>query len=75
MLHELQTASEAGMDVRYEMSSDRDLAPFVNDPRVVELVMVAKSLREGRMTRTVASAMPPAQAVPALPAPSQEVHR
>ena len=75
MLHELQTASEAGMDIRYEMSSDRDLAPYVNDPRVAELVLVAKSLREGRLTRTVASAMTPAQAVPALPAAGQEVHR
>ena len=75
MLHELQTASEAGMDVRYEMSSDHDLAPYTNDPRVVELVLVAKSLREGRLTRTVASALPPAQAVPALPAASTEVHR
>jgi tetratricopeptide (TPR) repeat protein len=75
MLHQLQTASEAGMDVRYQMSSDRDLAPYVNDPRVVELVMVAKSLREGRLTRTVASALPPAQAAPALPPAGPEVHR
>lgn len=76
MLHQLQTASEAGMDIRYEMSVDRDLAPYVNDARVVELVLVAKSLREGRMTRTVASSMPPtAGSVPALPPASPEVHR
>ena len=75
MLHQLQTASEAGMDVRYQMSSDRDLAPYLNDPRVIELVMVAKSLRDGKMTRTVASALPPAQAPPALPPASPEVHR
>ena len=62
MLHQLQTASEAGMDIRYEMTNDRDLIRYVNDPRLVEVVRIAKSLREGRgpHSSTVATALPPA---------------
>jgi hypothetical protein len=72
MLHSLETASQAGMDIQYEMSKDRDLSPYVKDPRVVEIVVVAKSLRQRRgAAETVASALPPAapaaQAVPATP--------
>jgi tetratricopeptide (TPR) repeat protein len=72
MLHSLETASQAGMDIQYEMSKDRDLAPYVKDPRVVQIVAVAKSLRQRRgAPETVASALPPAapaaQAVPATP--------
>jgi len=69
MLHQLQTASEAGMDVQREMAQDSDLARYVKDPRVAELVMVAKSLREGRLVRgNVATILPPA--APATPAVS-----
>jgi tetratricopeptide (TPR) repeat protein len=64
MLHQLQTASEAGMDIEREMLQDSDLARFAKDPRVAELVLVAKSLREGRMIRgNVASVLPPAAPV------------
>ena len=69
MLHQLQTASEAGMDVQREMLDDSDLNRFAKDPRVAELVLVAKSLREGKMIRSnVASVLPPAAPAPA-PAP------
>jgi tetratricopeptide (TPR) repeat protein len=61
MLHQLQTASEAGMDVQREMVHDADLARYVKDPRVEELVMVAKSLRDGKLVRgNVATVLPPA---------------
>jgi tetratricopeptide (TPR) repeat protein len=70
MLHQLQTASEAGMDVQREMAQDGDLARYVKDPRVAELVMVAKSLREGKLARSnVATILPPA-APSAAPAAS-----
>ncbi len=71
MLHQLQTASEAGMDIRYEMSNDRDLTRYVNDPRLLELVRIAKSLRDtrGLHSSTVASALPPAASA------NQEVQR
>jgi tetratricopeptide (TPR) repeat protein len=60
MLHQLQTASEAGMDIQREMLNDSELARFAKDPRVVEVVLIAKSLREGKMVRTVATVLPPA---------------
>jgi Flp pilus assembly protein TadD len=60
MLHSLETAAEAGMDVQYKMAGDRDLSPYVHDPRVVSLVLVAKSLRSRRTTTTVADALPAA---------------
>lgn len=73
MIRSLEVAAQGGYDVRYEMGQDRDLAKFVGDPRVVNLLMVAKSLREGRMARgaAVAAALPPAApsttAVPSAP--------
>ena len=69
MLHSIETASQAGMDVQYEMARDRDLAKYEKDPRVIEIVAVAKSLRQKRAAReTVASALPPAaSAIPAAP--------
>ena len=64
MLHQLQTASEAGMNIRREMAEDEDLARFAKDPRVDEIILVAKSLREGKMVRNVASVLPPAAQAP-----------
>ena len=59
MLHQLQTASEAGMDIQHQMAQDEDLARFAKDPRVAEVVLIAKSLREGTMVRgNVASVLP-----------------
>ncbi len=60
MLHQLQTASEAGMDIRSKMAEDDDLGRFTKDPRVAEVILVAKSLRDGRMVRNLASVLPPA---------------
>lgn len=66
MIHSLGMASQAGMDVQYEMSKDRDLSPFVHDARVEQLVVLAKSLRATRKTQTtVATALPPAAPAPA----------
>ncbi len=65
MLHQLQTASEAGMDIRSQMAQDEDLYRYAKDPRVAELILVAKSLREGKMVRNVASVLPPAAPAPA----------
>jgi tetratricopeptide (TPR) repeat protein len=65
MLRSLEAASEAGMDVQYEMAGDRDLAPFVHDPRVVEMVKLARAMRASRAARTSVAAaaitpLPPA---------------
>jgi tetratricopeptide (TPR) repeat protein len=68
MLHSLETAAEAGFDVQAEMAKDYDLARYVKDPRVVNLLLVAKSLRDSRIARSsVAAALPPAGA-PVAPA-------
>jgi tetratricopeptide (TPR) repeat protein len=68
MLHSLETAAEAGFNVQAEMARDYDLERYTKDPRVVELLMVAKSLRESRLARSsVAAALPPA-GTPAVPA-------
>jgi tetratricopeptide (TPR) repeat protein len=68
MLHSLETAAEAGFDVQGEMAKDYDLARYVRDPRVVNLLLVAKSLRDSRIARSsVAAALPPAGA-PVAPA-------
>ena len=66
MLHSLETAAEAGFDVQGEMAKDYDLARYLKDPRVVDLLLVAKSLRDSRIARSnVASALPPATAATA----------
>jgi len=68
MLHSLETAAEAGFDVLGEMARDYDLARYVKDPRVAELVLVAKTLRDSRTAHNnIATALPPASA-PAVPA-------
>lgn len=67
MIHSLETAAEAGMDVRSEMRFDSDLARYVTDPRVITLARAAKSLHDSHIARnTVASALPPASQ-PAAP--------
>jgi tetratricopeptide (TPR) repeat protein len=63
MLHALQTASEAGMDVQAAMAKDSILAPYVNHPEVVALVRVAKSRRADRVAGG-------STATPPLPAPA-----
>ncbi|MBB5055958.1 tetratricopeptide (TPR) repeat protein [Granulicella aggregans] len=61
MLHSLETAAEAGFNVQAEMAKDYDLARYVRDPRVVNLLMVAKSLRDSRIAHSsLVSALPPA---------------
>jgi tetratricopeptide (TPR) repeat protein len=45
MMHYLTMASEAGLDLIGEMSSDKVLAPYRKDPRVVLLVKNAQALR------------------------------
>ena len=44
MLHSLSMASEAGMDLLSEMSKDKLLAAYKQDPRVLVLVQNAKAL-------------------------------
>lgn len=68
MIHQLQMASEAGLDVQYQMSKTADLAKYTKDPRVVRLVMVAKSLRASRNAgNNVATALAPAAEPAAVP--------
>jgi len=63
MLHQLQTAAEAGMNVKYEMALDSDLLKYAKDPRVTQLLLEAKSFRDARAARsTVAAELPPATA-------------
>lgn len=62
MLHSLETAAEAGFDVQAAMLKDDDLSRYVKDPRVLDLLLVAKSLRDSRIARNnVVAALPPAQ--------------
>ena len=69
MLHSLETAAQAGFDVQGQMARDYDLQGYVKDPRVVNLLLVAKSLRDSRIARNnVASALPPASAQQPIPA-------
>ena len=48
MLHSLSMASEAGVDVIAEMSKDKELAEYKDDPRVLLLVQNAKALKAGQ---------------------------
>lgn len=59
MLHSLETASEAGMDIQSTIRYDKDMGRYVNDPRVLEIVRIAKSMRASRAAAAVASALPP----------------
>jgi tetratricopeptide (TPR) repeat protein len=47
MLHSLSMASEAGANLIAEMSKDKDLARYKDDPRVLVLVQNAKALKAG----------------------------
>jgi tetratricopeptide (TPR) repeat protein len=47
MLHSLSMASEAGANLIAEMSKDKDLAKYKDDPRVLVLVQNAKAMRAG----------------------------
>jgi tetratricopeptide (TPR) repeat protein len=61
MIHSLGMAAESGMDVQFEMGKDHDLAPFVHDPRIIQIVETAKSLRDRNKGKTnIAAALPPA---------------
>jgi len=71
MLHALETASEAGMDVQGAMAKDNIMVHYMNDPDVVTLVRVAKSLRASRMAGgSAASAAPPLPASSQVPEPA-----
>jgi Flp pilus assembly protein TadD len=68
MLHALETASEAGMDVQAAMAKDPILASHVNDPEVVTMERVAKSLHASRVAGCpVVNGAPPLP--PSAPAP------
>ena len=54
----LGRASEAGFDIRYEMSGRKEFEAYRNDPRVLLIVHNTKALHG----RQVAAAMPPALA-------------
>jgi tetratricopeptide (TPR) repeat protein len=73
MLHALQTASEAGMDIQAAMLKDNILASHVNDPQVVALVHVGKSLHASRVAggnvAGAAPTLPTASAPPPVPTP------
>jgi tetratricopeptide (TPR) repeat protein len=73
MLHALETASQAGMEIQEEMVKDAVLVKFVNDPRVVTMERAAKTLRASQAAkRNVASvvpALPPAAPVPPATTP------
>jgi tetratricopeptide (TPR) repeat protein len=47
MMHSLSMASEAGANLIAEMSKDKDLARYKDDPRVLVLVQNEKALRSG----------------------------
>lgn len=66
MLHELATASEAGMDVQREMRHDAVLGKFEMDPRVLVLVHNAQSMRAGHAAVS-SQAIPAASLAPAKP--------
>ncbi len=70
MLHALETASEAGMEMQEAMVKDPALVKYVNDPRVVTMARAAKyAAREPAGERNVASV------VPALPPAAPPPHR
>jgi tetratricopeptide (TPR) repeat protein len=62
MLHSLETAAEAGFNVQYEMSKDYDLAKYESDPRVINLLRVAKSLRDSRIAHNIVPSPLPSSA-------------
>lgn len=62
MLHSLESAAQAGLDVGAEMGRDKILTAYRRDPRVLVLIQNARALRSGS---TVASAGKP-PAIPAL---------
>jgi tetratricopeptide (TPR) repeat protein len=60
MLHSLSVASEAGLDLIPEMTKDKTLAEYVNDPRVLLIVHNAAAMRAGKEGMTEASGTAPA---------------
>ena len=60
MLHSLSVASEAGMDVLPEMSKDKDLAEYKDDPRVLLIVRNAKAMKAGQEGLTEVGTVPAA---------------
>jgi tetratricopeptide (TPR) repeat protein len=59
MFHYLTRASEGGFDVLTEMSSDKVLASYRKDPRVLLLVRNAQALRSGRSIAQIKGDLPP----------------
>ena len=47
MMHSLSMASEAGANLIAEMSKDKELARYKDDPRILMLVQNAKALKYG----------------------------
>jgi tetratricopeptide (TPR) repeat protein len=71
MLHALEAAGEAGLDVEEAMAKDSIMVHFINDPDVVTLIREAKSLRASRMAKgNVASAAPPLPPSTTAPVPA-----
>jgi tetratricopeptide (TPR) repeat protein len=66
MMHSLSMASEAGANLIAEMSKDKELARYKDDPRVLVLIQNAKALKAGTglaQLGTVPS-MPPLEKAP-----------
>jgi tetratricopeptide (TPR) repeat protein len=63
MMQSLSKASEAGADLIAEMSKDKELAKYKDDPRVLVLVQNAKALKDGT---GLADARPSPSSVPPL---------
>lgn len=58
----LARASEAGFNVKDEMTADKDLAPFLKDPRVIMALQNAKNMRSGQIAASgLAPEGPPPQ--------------
>jgi tetratricopeptide (TPR) repeat protein len=71
MLHALQAAGEAGLDIEEAMAKDTMLVHYIADPDVVTLIREAKSLHASRMAGgSVASAAPPLPPSTTAPVPA-----
>jgi tetratricopeptide (TPR) repeat protein len=64
MLHFLTVASEGGYDVLPAMGSDKVMAEYRKDPRVLTLVQNARALRSGRASADVPGGLPPLPPAP-----------
>jgi tetratricopeptide (TPR) repeat protein len=66
MMHSLSMASEAGANLIAEMSKDKELARYKDDPRVLVLVQNAKALKAGTGLAQL-GAIPPVKSYETVP--------